>query len=192
MPFSHPNPPHLHFVPPRSPAARPVRPTRPDWRARHICGQDAASLADVAASVCCISAALKDRRLTLLPDSTSDACAEGVSHRDVARLATHCSLYIRPLTGHPHAVGLMHSTPSLRCMLHCPFPTNPPRLHSVPPRSPAARPVRPARPDWRARHMRAECQLSQPRPPRWCTWVRSVRVRSCSARLRRGGTSSLP
>ena len=125
-------------------------------------------------------------------ERASDACAEGVSHRDVARLATHCSLYIRPLTGHPHAVGLMHSTPSLRCMLHCPFPTNPPHLHSVSPRSPAARPVRPTRPDWRARHMRAECQLSQPRPPRWCTWVRSVRVRSCSARLRRGGTSSLP
>ena len=66
--------------------------------------------------------------------------------------------------------------------LRCPFPPEPPHPHTVPPRSPAAQPVRSTRPGWRARHMRAKCQLSPPRPPRRCMWTRPVCVRPRSSR----------
>ena len=43
--------------------------------------------------------------------------------RDVASVATHCSLFsVRPLAGRPHAVWLTHSHPvAVHGMLRCPF-----------------------------------------------------------------------
>ena len=58
----------------------------------------------------------------------------------------------------------------------------PNHLHPAPPRSPAAQLVQSPRPGWRARHMRAKCQLSPPRPPRRCMWTRPVCVRPRSSR----------
>jgi hypothetical protein len=49
---------------------------------------------------------------------TSAACAEGVSHRDVARLATHCSLSMRPLAGHPHVGSTLESEVHLMLTKH--------------------------------------------------------------------------
>ena len=58
---------------------------------------------------------------SIRPHATSgfriaDACAEGMSHRAVAGVATHCSPSMRPLAGHPHAVWLTHAHPAT---VHC-------------------------------------------------------------------------
>ena len=61
---------------------------------------------------------------TQLPDFASDACAEGMSQRAVAGVATDCSLSMRPLAGHPHAVGLATHPPCDSTQHACaaPFP----------------------------------------------------------------------
>ena len=96
-------------------------------------------------------------RPTLLPDFASDACAVGMSHGARCR----CSNALLPLHAAPGwapACSRARHTPTLRqytACLRCPFSAVPPRTHTVPPRSPAAQPVRPMRPGWAAWHVRA-------------------------------------
>ena len=106
------------------------------------------------------------------------------------------SLCTPPVTRHTAhlSVELTHAHPAtVHGMLRCPFPPKPPHPHAVPPRSPAAQLVRDPR---CLAGVRGTCgqlpYLPARRPPRRCMWVRSARIRSCSSRLRRGGTSSLP